>query len=167
MPWTLACQAPLSRGFSRRESPDLPDPGIEHAPPALVVRFCTPKPPGTPNANNSCQKTPKERIFICASFCPFKECLSLVSLFIYILSYLFLPSFSFICLPTLLLSSLVAQALKRLSTMQETWVLSLGREDPLEKEMAPHSSTLAWKIPWAEEPGGLQSMGSIRVGHTE
>ena len=47
----------------------------------------------------------------------------------------------------------------------ETWVLSLGREDPLEKAMAPHSSILAWKIPWTEEPGRLQSMGSQRVGH--
>ena len=54
---------------------------------------------------------------------------------------------------------------KRLSTMQETWVRSLGREDPLEKEMATHSSTIAWKIPWTEEPGRLQSMGSQRVGH--
>ena len=49
--------------------------------------------------------------------------------------------------------------------MRETQVLSLGREDPLEKEMATHSSTLAWKIPWMEEPGRLQSMGSQRVGH--
>ena len=57
-------------------------------------------------------------------------------------------------------TSLVAQMVKRLSTMQETWVRSLGWEDPLEKEMATHSSTLAWKIPWAEEPGRLQSMGS-------
>ena len=47
----------------------------------------------------------------------------------------------------------------------ETWVQSLGREDPLEKEMATHSSIYAWKIPWIEEPGGLQSMGSQRVGH--
>ena len=54
---------------------------------------------------------------------------------------------------------------KRLPTMWETWVRSLGREDPLEKEMAPHSSILAWRIPWMEEPGGLQSMGSQRVGH--
>ena len=54
---------------------------------------------------------------------------------------------------------------KRLSTMQETWVQSLGREDPLEKEMAIYSSTIAWKIPWTEEPGRLQSMGSQRVGH--
>ena len=49
--------------------------------------------------------------------------------------------------------------------MQETQVQSLGQEDPLEKGMAPHSSVLAWRIPWAEEPGGLQSMGSQRVGY--
>ena len=59
----------------------------------------------------------------------------------------------------------VAQTVKRLSTMQETWVRSLGREDLLEKEMAIHSSTIAWKIPRTEEPGRLQSMGSQRVGH--
>ena len=62
-------------------------------------------------------------------------------------------------------TSLVAQTVKRLSTMWETWVPSLGWEDPLEKEMAIHSSTIAWKIPWTEEPGRLQSMGSQRVGH--
>ena len=60
---------------------------------------------------------------------------------------------------------LVAQTVKRLPTMRETWVGSLRREDPLEKEMATHSSTLAWKIPWTEEPGRLQSMGSQRVRH--
>ena len=60
---------------------------------------------------------------------------------------------------------LMAQRVKRLPAMQETWVLSLGQEDPLDKEMATHSSTLAWKIPWTEEPGRLQSMGSQRVGH--
>ena len=54
---------------------------------------------------------------------------------------------------------------KRLSTMQETWVRSLGWEYLLEKEVATHSSTLAWKIPWTEKPGRLQSMGSQRVGH--
>ena len=54
---------------------------------------------------------------------------------------------------------------KRLFTMPETQVRSLGREDPLEKEMAIHSNTTAWKIPWTEEPGRLQSMGSQRVGH--
>jgi len=67
----------------------------------------------------------------------------------------------------------VAQTIKRLPAMQGTWVESLGQEDPLEKEMATHSSTLAWKIPQMEEPGRLQmeesgrllSMGSQRVGH--
>ena len=59
----------------------------------------------------------------------------------------------------------MVQRLKRLSTMQKTQVQSLGWEDPMEKEMAIHSSTIAWKIPWTEEPGRLQSMGSQRVGH--
>ena len=54
---------------------------------------------------------------------------------------------------------------KNLPAMQETGVQSLGQEDPLEKEMATHSSILAWRIPWTEEPGGLPSMGSHRVGH--
>ena len=62
-------------------------------------------------------------------------------------------------------TSLVAQMVKCLSIMQETWVQSLGQEDLLEKEMAAHSSILAWKIPWMEEPGRLQSMGLQRVGH--
>ena len=57
-------------------------------------------------------------------------------------------------------ASLVAQAVKNLPAMQETWVPSLGQEDSLEKRMATHSSSLAWRIPWTEEPGGLQSMGS-------
>ena len=61
-------------------------------------------------------------------------------------------------------ASLVAQRLKRLPGMQETWVRSLSREDPLEKEMAIHSGTITWKIPWTEEPCRLQSMGSQRVG---
>ena len=61
--------------------------------------------------------------------------------------------------------SLVTQMVKNLPAMQETQVRSLGQEDPLEKEMATHSSILAWKIPWMEEPGRLQSMGSQRVGH--
>ena len=63
------------------------------------------------------------------------------------------------------LISLVAQTVKCLPTMQETRVQSLGQEDLLEKEMATHSSILAWKIPWTEEPGRLQSMGLQRVGH--
>ena len=61
--------------------------------------------------------------------------------------------------------SLVAQLVKNLPTVQETRVPSLGWEDPLEKEIATHSSILGWKISWTEEPGGLQSMGLQRVGH--
>ena len=61
--------------------------------------------------------------------------------------------------------SLVAQRLKHLPAMQETWVRSLGQEDPLEKKVATHSSILAWRIPRTEKPGGLQSTGSQRVGH--
>ena len=62
-------------------------------------------------------------------------------------------------------ASLVAQLVKNPPAMRETWVQSLGQEDPLEKEMATHCSFLAWKIPWTEEPGRLQSMGWQRVGH--
>ena len=62
-------------------------------------------------------------------------------------------------------ASLVAQRLKRLPAVWETWVRSLGWEDALEKEMATHSSMLAWRIPWMEDPGGLQSTGSQRFGH--
>ena len=62
-------------------------------------------------------------------------------------------------------ASLVAQSLKHLPEMRETWVPSLGQEDPLEKEMATHSSIIAWRIPCVKEPGGLQSMGLQRVGH--
>ena len=65
----------------------------------------------------------------------------------------------------LLVTPLVAEMVKHLPTVWETWVRSLGQGDHLEKEMATHSSTLAWKIPWMEEPGGLQPMGSQRVGH--
>ena len=62
-------------------------------------------------------------------------------------------------------ASQAAQRLKRLPAMRETWVRCLGREDPLEKEMATHSSILAWRIPWTGDPGGLQSTGLQRVGH--
>ena len=73
----------------------------------------------------------------------------------------FLPSAN--CLRNM--NSLVAQTVKRLPTMQETRVQSLGQEDPLDKGIATHSSLHAWRIPWTEEPGGLQFMGSQRVGH--
>ena len=62
-------------------------------------------------------------------------------------------------------ASLVAQMLKKMPAVQESQVQSLGGEDPLEKGMTTHLSILAWRIPWTEEPGGLQSMGSQRVGH--
>ena len=62
-------------------------------------------------------------------------------------------------------ASLVTQMLKSLPSLQETWVQSLGQKDPLEKEMATHSSVLTWKISWMEEHGGLQSMGLKRVRH--
>ena len=59
----------------------------------------------------------------------------------------------------------MTQMVKNLPTMQETWIHSLGQEDPLEKGMASFSYILAWRIPWTEDPGGLQSLGSWRVGH--
>ena len=62
-------------------------------------------------------------------------------------------------------ASLVAQLVKCLPAMRETWVQSLDQEDPLEEEMATHANILAWRIPWTQEPGGLQSMGSQRVRH--
>ena len=71
----------------------------------------------------------------------------------------------FLCVPHVLWASLVAQRLKCLPGMQEAQVRSLGWEDPLEKEMATHSSIHAWKISWTEEPGGLQFMGSQRVAY--
>ena len=68
-------------------------------------------------------------------------------------------------MPVTLWASLVAQLVKNLPAMQEIWVQSLGWEDPLEKERTTHSSILAWRTPWTEEPGGLQSMRSQRVRH--
>ena len=64
-----------------------------------------------------------------------------------------------------ILTFLMVQNVKSLPAMQETWVQFLGWKDPLEKEIATHSSILAWRIPWTEEPGGLQSMGLQRIGH--
>ena len=79
--------------------------------------------------------------------------------------YHFITKISLILGPNALMASLVAQRLKRLPAMRETWVQSLGWEDPLEKEVAARSGTLAWRIPRTEEPGRLQSTGSQRVGH--
>ena len=80
------------------------------------------------------------------------------------LTLLFLGKLFVNCIVSLKIS-LVAQVVKNQSKIRETWVRSLGREDPLGQEIAIHSSTIAWKIPWTEEPGRLQSMGSQRVGH--
>ena len=79
-----------------------------------------------------------------------------------------MPTTVSICISSVLgaiVASLVAQRLKRLPAMWVAWVRSLGWEDPLEKAMTPHPSILAWRIPWMEEPGGLQSLGSQRVRH--
>ena len=76
-----------------------------------------------------------------------------------------LSCFVFLGLTAYLSYLLMVQTVKNLPAMRETWVRSLGWEDPLEKEMTTHSSILAWRIPWAEEPGRLQSMGSQRAGH--
>ena len=75
------------------------------------------------------------------------------------------PLYQFRDLGPIIWASLVAQRLKFLPAVWETWVRSLGWEDPLEKEMATHSSTVAWRIPWMEKPGGLQSTGLQRVEH--
>ena len=73
----------------------------------------------------------------------------------------------FIRVPQAIRASLVAQLLKNPPALWETWIRSLGWEDSLEKGKVTHSSILAWRIPWTEEPGGLQSMGSQRAGHGE
>jgi len=73
--------------------------------------------------------------------------------------------FIYLYIYTHIWASLLAQRLKCLPAIRETQVRSLGQEDPLEKEMATHSRILAWRIPWTEKPGGLQSMGSQRVRH--
>ena len=82
--------------------------------------------------------------------------------FVYLLKE---PAFSFINLYYCFWASLVAQRLKHLPGMWETWVRSLGQKDPLEKEMATHSSTLAWRIPWREEPGGYSPWGRKESDH--
>ena len=84
--------------------------------------------------------------------------------FFFFYFFIYLPPLSLIWCFTVW-TSLVAQRLKSRPAMRETWVQSLGQEDPLEKEMATYTSILAWRIPWMEEPGGLQSTGSQRVGH--
>ena len=143
--WTVVCQAPLSMGFSRQEywrGLPCPPPGDIHNPGIKASFFMS-------KFFLSCYKT-------WISFHKMKrekrwKSSKLVA--------------SFTNCFRIRWASSLAQRLKRLPGMRETWVRSLGGEDPLEKEMATHSSTLAWRIPWREEPGRLQSMGSQRAGH--
>ena len=135
--WTVACQAPLSMGFSRQVY-------CCHA--LLQGIFST-------QGLNLCllQLLDHRQILYCwPSGTP-----------IYICTCMYIAEL----LCCTLGASLVAQRLKRLPVMWETRVWSLDWEDPLEREMATHSSVLAWEIPWTEEPGGLQSTESQRVGH--
>ena len=185
--WTAACQAPLSLTISRSLLMS-----IKSVMPSNYLIFCCPLlllPSIFPsiwvfsNEFALCIKWPKYWSFI---FCisPSNEYLELISFRMDWLDLLavqgtlksFLQYHSskasilrrsafFIVQLSHPLTSLVAQMVNHLSTMRETWVPSLGWQDPLEKEMAIHSSTIAWKIPWTEEPGRLQSMGSQRVGH--
>ena len=106
---------------------------------------------GSTSLSSYCQEgcAPRSFRFKCGPFCS---------------STLLLKS-GHILVKCLILCSLVAQRLKHLPPMRETWVQSLVREDPLEKEMVTHSSILAWRIPWTEKPGRLQSAGSQRDGH--
>ena len=150
---SVACQAPLSTGFSRQDywsglpfpSPgDLPDPRMEPESlksPVLTGRFFT----------------------IGTTWDIIGLILCLIVLICILLNISEAePRLKWVFS---LLTCLLAQMVKCLSTMRETQIQSLGQEDPLEKEMAIHSSTIAWKIPWTQEPGRLQSMGSQRVGH--
>ena len=119
---------------------DLLEPGIKPVSPALAGIFFSTEPPGKP-------KTTFWQVYFCWN-------LGLRN-----------SKWTFKILLTYLGASLVAQTVKHLSTIQETRVQFLGWEDALEKEMAAHSSILAWKIQWTVEPGRLPSMGSQRVGH--
>ena len=164
-PWTIARQAPLSMEFSRQgywsglsfPSPgDLPDPGIKPESPALQADFLK-------HTNEGIQG---KLAYIHGIWCiwymhwllKIKDGISVGQ-----------ESISWHGInwhmTSVLRDSLVAQMVKNLLAIRETWVRSLGPKDPLEKEMATHSSILAWKILWTEEPGRVQSIGSQRVGH--
>ena len=158
-PWTVAHQPPPSMGFSRQEywsglpfpSPgDLPDPGIKPRSPTLQADALTSEPPGKPIFDKGGKNIQWRKDNLLNKWCweNWSTTCERMKLEHFLTPFL-----------------MVVQRLKRLPAMWETWVRSLGREDPLEKEMAPHSSILAWKIPWTEEPGRLQSMGSQRVRH--
>ena len=129
IPWTIACQASPSMGFSRQEY-------WNGLPCTIIGKLHTCKQQSIENWTYHCFCSVAK---LSDSLRPDRRCWT----------------------------ALVAQTVKRLPTMRETWVQSLSQEDLLEKEMATHSSILAWKIPWTEEPGGLQSMGSQSQDTTE
>ena len=137
-------QAELPRGIW-----DLPGSGIKPTSPALAGGFSTTELPGKshPEAPLATQHRAWHSINICTYFIVYKN-----YIYIYVCIYI-------------IWASLIAQLVKTLPAVQETWVRSPGCEDPLEEGMATHSSILTWRIPWTEEPGGLQSMGSQRVRH--
>ena len=153
---------------------DLPNPGIEPRSPILQADSLPSEPPGKPTQAMSggnpvwprhCEHFPhKPVIFVCSvlpsldTLCPY-FCQQSNS------STVFKGDPKVAALIKTAYPSLVTQRLKNLPPMQETWVLSLDWEDPLEKEKVTHSSILGWRIPWTEKPGRLQSMGSQRVAH--
>ena len=175
-------------GFSRQEywsglpfppSGDLPDPGIEPGSPALQADTLLSEPPEKPLRTPSyrmcifkphwlhrASENPCPRLLV-STHCPQPHCVYAGALFLGRepgpKSSLHLPK------PNgdgqQEREAQVAQRLKHLPPVWQTRVRSLGQEDPLENEMAPHSSILAWRIPWTEKPSRLQSMGSQRVGH--
>ena len=116
---------------------NLPRPGMEPVSPALACGFFTTRLAGK-SSNTSSFVCISQNYFGCSGY--------------FMITYKFR-------------ASLVAQMVKNLPEMRQTWVQSLGQEDPLEKAMGIHSSILAWRIPWTEKPGRLQSMGSHRVRH--
>ena len=151
-PWTVAHQAPLSLGLLGQESwsglpvpspGDLPDPGIENAYPALQADS------SSLSHQGSCMPLSQGYIYIhIPKVCSLRIFWDLIS------STLLSPIYIY----------MVTQMVKNLPAMKETWVWSLGREDPLEKGLETHTSILAYAILWTQEPGGLQSMALQRVG---
>ena len=155
-PWTIACQAPLSIGFSRQEywsgltcppPGNLPNKGIKPASltsPALAGRCFT--------------TSATWEDYVCVCICMYVYIYTYIHMYVYIYIYMYLYTHTHTGFSG-------GSAEKNLPTMQEMQVRSLGWEDPLEKEMATHSSIIAWRIPWTEEPSKLKSMGLQGVGH--
>ena len=163
-PWTIACQAPLSIGFSRQEywsgltcppPGNLPNRGIKPASltfPALAGRYFTTR------------ATWEDYVCVCIYMymCVYIYTHTHIHIYTHVCIYIYICMYVYTHTHT---GFSGGSAEKNLPTMQEMQVRSLGWEDPLEKEMATHSSIIAWRIPWTEEPSKLQSMGSQGVGH--